>query len=201
MSPTLDVTGRWVGHYLQREQQYPIMADLVQAGERLSGSMCDGHPDRECSVFEVACEAGLPPGADEQIETRLREVVGGGPAGPIRYVTHLPAASVLEGRCHGGTVSFLKTYQGTSFGGYKVGDKLVGVKKDGHAVHYEGRLAPDGQVIEGRWWIDPDPAWGTSRAEGLFTLRRLPKGETSTEAQTRAPDEEGRRAWWRFWSS
>jgi hypothetical protein len=119
MSSPLKLTGRWLGHYLQRGQKYPITADLVQAGQRLSGSMHDGHPDRECSLFEAACEDGLAPGADEQIEARLRAMVPDAPAGPVRRVSHLPAASVLEGVRRGQAVSFLKTYQGASFGGYK----------------------------------------------------------------------------------
>jgi hypothetical protein len=177
MSPSVELTGRWVGHYLQRGQQFPITADLKQVGQRVSGSMHDGRPDRECSTFEAACDAGLPPGADEQIEAKLREAVPDAAAGPIRYVSHLPTASALEGRCSGKTVYFVKTYQGTSFGGYKVGDKLVGVQKDGHAVHYEGYLSSDGLVIEGRWWIDADQEYAPRRSEGLFTLRRSEEGQ------------------------
>jgi hypothetical protein len=96
MSSSIPLTGRWVGHYVQGGQKYPITADLVQVGQRLSGSMQDGHPDRECSTFEAACEAGLPPGADEQIEMGLREMVPDAPAGPIRYVSHLPV--LIEGQ-------------------------------------------------------------------------------------------------------
>jgi hypothetical protein len=173
MSASIELTGRWVGHYLQRGRKYPITAELVQDGQRLSGSMHDGQPDRECSTFEVACEGGLPPGADEQIEAQLRALIPDARGGPIRYVSHLPAAAVLEGACRGQTVSFLKSYQGTSFGGFKVGDKLVGMQNDDHAVHYEGQLSSDGLVIEGRWWIDADPKYGTQRTEGLFKLRRL----------------------------
>jgi len=190
MSSSVEVTGRWVGHYLQRGQEYPITAELVQVGQRLSGSMHDRRPDRECSTFEAACEGGLPPGADEQIEAKLREMVPDAPPGPVRYVSHLPAAAMLEGVRRGQTVSFLKTYQGTSFGGFRVGDKLVGVQKEGHAVHYEGLLSANGLVIEGRWWIDADPVYATPRTEGLFTLRRSEEGETVSEAQAM---EEGQR--------
>src|SRR5689334_21894162 len=109
--------------------------------------MRDGHPDRECSVFEATAEAGLPPGADEQIEARLRAMVPDGPSGPIRYVSHLPSQSVLEGRRTGRTVRFLKTYRGPAFGGYRVGDVLIGVERADHAVHYEGRLGDDGRTI------------------------------------------------------
>src|SRR5207247_1054949 len=100
------------------------------------------------------------------IEAKLREVVPHAPGAPIRYVTHLPAASVLEGRRHGQTVSFLKTYQGTAFSGYQMGDHRLGVQTLGHAVHYQGQLSADGLVLEGRWWIAADPAQGTRRAEG-----------------------------------
>jgi hypothetical protein len=192
MSSPLDLTGRWIGHYLQRDQEYPITADLVQAGECLSGSMRDGHPDREYSVFEVAFEAGLPPGTDEQIEAHLREVVPDAAAAPIRYVSHLPPESALEGRRKGRTVSFLKTYKGTSFGGFKVGDRLLGFQKDGHAVHYEGQLSPDGTVIEGRWWIDADPALGVPRTEGHFALRRKDGDESPSREQARTVGRQAR---------
>jgi hypothetical protein len=161
-----------MGYYTQHGKEYPITADLLHSGARLSGTMCDGHTDGEYSLFEVAQEAGLPPGADEQIEAKVREVLPDAPAGPIRYVSRLPSGSVLEGRCKGPTVYFLKTYQGSSFSGYKAGDQLLGIKKEGHAVHYEGCLSPDGMEIEGRWWIDADPEYGTRRTEGLFLLRR-----------------------------
>jgi len=172
MSLSLDLTGRWVGHYVQNDQEHPITADFVELADRLSGSMYDGQPDREYSVFDTAFHAGLPPGTDEQIEAKLRQMVPAVPGAPIRYVSHLPSNSDLEGRRTGQAVFFLKTYQGTSFGGYKVGDQLLGIQKDGHVVHYEGQLSPDGLVIEGRWWIDADPAYATRRTEGTFLLRR-----------------------------
>jgi hypothetical protein len=159
--------------------------------------MCDGHPDNEYSLFEVAHEAGLPPGADEQIEAKLREALPDAPPGPIRYVSHLPSGSVLEGRRKGQVVYFLKTYRGTTFSGYKAGDQLLGVQKEGHAVHYEGRLSRDGLVIDGRWWIEADPAYGSRRTEGLFSLRRQGQPPDRGQAPTA---ERADRPWWRFWS-
>jgi hypothetical protein len=200
MSSPVDLTGRWVGHYLQHDRERPITADLIQSGERLAGAMCDGHLHSEHSLFEIAQEAGLPPGADEQIEANLREALPDAPAGPIRYVRHLPPESVLEGRCKGPVVSFLKTYQGTCFDGYQVGEQLLGMEKAGHAVHYEGRLTPDGRTIDGRWWIEADPEEGTGRTEGYFTLRRGPGDQPSFREQTPAPVRP-HRPWWRFWSS
>jgi hypothetical protein len=192
-----DLTGRWVGHYWQHGREYPITAEFAQAGEQLSGSMRDGHPDRESTVFEAASEAGLPPGADEQIEARLREMVPDSPSGPIRYVSHLPPDSVLEGTCTGRTIRFRKTYRGVSFGGYRVGDALVGIQEEGHTVHYQGLLSADGRLIEGQWWIDANPASGTRRTEGDFCLRSLQ--EVDAPSEHRAPTSEPKhRPWWRF---
>jgi hypothetical protein len=161
--------------------------------------MYDGQPDRNYSVQQATAEAGLPPGADEQIEAKLRELVPDAPAGPIRYVSHLPRNSVVRGRRTGPTVSFLKTYQGTSFGGYQVGDQLVGFQKSDHEVHYEGQLSPDGLVIEGRWWIDANPVAEIPRTEGLFRLRRAGAGAAAAAEPAAAPAGD-KRPWWRFWS-
>lgn len=172
MPSHLDLSGRWIGHYWQGGHEHPITADLVQNEQRLSGSMFDGKPDRDCSLFEATHEAGLPPGADEQITARLREVLGDAPVAPIRSVSHLPSDSVLEGWRKGGVVYLLKTYRGTSFSGFKIGDRLLGIEREGHKVHYEGNISPDGLLIDGRWWIDADPARGVHRTQGLFVLRR-----------------------------
>jgi hypothetical protein len=193
------LTGRWIGYYLQGGAQHPITADVLEAGEHLSGFMHDGQPDRECSVFEAAAEAGLPPGMDEQIEATLRDMVPDAPVGPIRYVTHLPTNSILRGRRSGQTVSFLKSYQGASFGGYQIGSHLLGIQKADHEVHYEGQLSPDGQVIEGRWWIDADPVHEMPMTEGLFQLRRTQARETPS-AESDPVAEKETRPWWRFWS-
>jgi hypothetical protein len=194
------LTGRWTGYYVQCGEEYPITADFLETGERLAGFMYDGRPDRDSSVFQAAAEAGLPPGADEQIEVNLREMVPDAPAGPIRYVSHLPPNSILHGRRTGQTVCFLKTYQGTSFQGYRVGSHLLGVQEAGHDVHYEGQFSPDGLVIEGRWWIDADPVNETPGAEGLFHLRRSEASEPTAAQPDQVPEKvKAKRPWWRFW--
>jgi hypothetical protein len=174
-----NLTDRWVGNYFLQGRPWPIKADLVHAGERLTGSMRDGVTDREYSVTEVALEAGLPPGGDEQIVDRLRRMFPDAPATPIRYVTHLPPDSALQGWVRGSEVYFLKAYEGTHYGGYQIGDKLVGFEKAAHVVHYGGRVSADGAEIEGKWWIEDTPGHGPRRAEGAFTLRRQEPGEGS----------------------
>jgi hypothetical protein len=183
---SLILTGRWSGHYLQQGTERPISADLLEEEGRLSGFMYDGQPDREYAIPEAVAEDMLPPSAEEQIEAQIRELVPDAPAGPIRFVSHLPPNSILQGKRDGFAVYFLKSYQGTSFGGYKVGDHLLGFQKADHCVHYEGQLSQDGLTLEGRWWIDPDPERGTPGTDGLFSLRRTEEGESlSAEATTK----------------
>jgi hypothetical protein len=193
------VSGRWVGYYLQGGREYPITADLLQAEERLSGFMYDGEPDRSRPLSQFTAEAGLPPGADERIEAQLREMAPEAPAGEIRYVSHLPPNSILQGTRKGPTVSFRKMYQGVSYGGYQVGERLLVSRNADHVVHYEGQLTPDGRVIDGRWWIDARPDEGGYRTEGLFRLHRSEDGGPSpTPPAPRSAG--GKRPWWKFWS-
>jgi hypothetical protein len=167
-----DLTGKWAGHYWQHDRPNAISAELSQNGHVLSGSMQDLRTDGDYSVFEVAAQAGLPPGADEQIVAALRQAVPGAGSGPIRYVTHLPPESQLDGRVGGDRVYFLKRYQGRSYSGYRVPDRLVGSENAEHAVHYEGQVDFDAGTIEGTWWIDANVERGTGRAAGRFRLRR-----------------------------
>ena len=172
MTETANLSGDWSGEYYMSNRPHPISAALVQAEGELTGSMRDALTDRTTSVFEIAAEAGFPPGADEQIEAQLRALIPDRTRPPIEYVSHLPEDSLLAGWIEGTKVYFLKAYQGVSFGGYRVGDKLVGHQTEGHVVHYSGTLGHGGREIEGRWWIDADPEAGTRRSEGSFTLRK-----------------------------
>ena len=172
MGNDTNLSGRWVGNYYQHNRPHPISLELIQDGESLTGSMWDGETDKDISVFEAAVEAGLPPGADEQIVAQLTEAFPDAPADSIRYVTHLPAESSLEGWVRGDTVYFLKTYEGAHVGGYKVGERIVGHVIEQHCVHYQGKLDQRRGAIEGRWWIDSQGAPGTARAEGSFEFSR-----------------------------
>jgi hypothetical protein len=171
LSPNL--TGRWEGNYVQYGAAHAIAADLVVVGGRLTGRMTDRETQSERSVFEMALGAGLPPGADELIIAHLRQLVPDAPGAPVRSVTHLPPASVLEGSVRGRSVCLRKIYQGEHFSGYRVGDRYVGVVLEHHVVHYQGELDDAVTEIHGKWWIEPARGAGGRRAEGSFSLRRL----------------------------
>jgi hypothetical protein len=196
---SITLAGRWIGYYVHRDEEWPITADLIEVEERLSGFMYDGKPDHEYSIFQATSEAGLPPGTDEQFEARLREMVPDAPPGSIKYIIRLPTNSILQGRKSGQTITFLKTYQGNTVSGFQVGNQLIGTRKSGHAVHYEGRLSMDGQTMEGRWWIDANPKSGTRMTEGLFLLRRSTSDESPAAPQAQLSEKE-KRPWWKFWS-
>ncbi len=196
-----NVSGHWAGSYRQHGSTFPIRAEFVQQGDRLAGSMIDAQPDDELSLFEAMGAAGLPPGADEQIAARVRAMVPESPREPIRYVSHLPSASVLEGHLRGQAVQFVKTYQGRAFGGFRIGQTLVGVENEGHSVHYDGEVSHDGQQIEGRWWIEANPSLSRVRMEGEFTLNRQPETPASGEPPAPASEPPRRRPWWQFWRS
>lgn len=170
MSSDRNLTGTWVGEYFQHGQPHPIVAEFLHEGDVLTGSMRDGTPDKDLSVTEVT--AGEAPGTDERVVATLRSMFPDQPAAPIRYLSHLPEASTLEGHVRGTGVTFLKSYQGSHYGGYKVGDVVVGQQIDGHTVHYSGRLALDHNGMEGRWWIAPVSGVTEHRIEGSFILRR-----------------------------
>jgi len=174
MARDMDLSGAWAGHYYQTGTAHPIRMDLVQEGDRLRGSMRDSDTESEKSVFEAALDAGLQPGADEQIVASLRELFPEERDAPIRATSRLPALSLIEGTARGRQVEFTKTYQGEHFVGYRVGGQQFGLTVEQHAVHYRGEVSADGASLEGRWWIDPAPAAHVVRTEGNFELRRVP---------------------------
>src|SRR5947209_7665267 len=138
------LTGRWTGYYVQRDRRRDLNADFTQAGAALRGTMQDLQTQFELSIFEMAVENGLEPGADEKIVSRIRRQFPELPAEPIRAAMSLPSRSALQGSIRGRTVYFLKTYLGEAFSGYRIGRHKVGVNMAGHSVHYKGALSRDG---------------------------------------------------------
>lgn len=172
MPNTIDITGRWVGAYHQHSAEHPISTQFNQFETHLQGKMTDGETRFERSVFEAALAAGLPPGSDEQIEAKLRAEYPDAPREPIQATSIFPPHSKIEGEVRGRSVRFVKRYLGEIFSGWRIGDTLIGSTVAGQMVTYGGIVSADGNVIEGRWWIDGDRKSGTSRCEGGFRLQR-----------------------------
>ncbi|MBX6313788.1 MAG: hypothetical protein IRY99_12855 [Isosphaeraceae bacterium] len=168
------LSGHWEGYYSQHDAQWPIIADLDQEGERLTGTMNDVCTVIASSISELAMREGLPPGADEQIVQHVRSLIPNAQPGPVLAEVHLPPLSVLEGEVIGLSIQFRKTYQGLHFVGYRIGDLRVGRLGAAPEVLYRGRLNGDGTEIEGRWQAAGRPELGITRCiEGGFWLRRV----------------------------
>ncbi len=167
-----DLSGDWEGCYMQAGGSRKITAVIAQTGERIAGTMRDWETEFDRSLFDAVLEAGLPPGADEQIDESLRRLHPAERKEPIRSKSRLPSDSKLEGTVRGGFVAFTKTYQGQHFSGYQIGSQEVGWSGEGHAVRYSGRIEADGNRIEGVWTISE--ADSPQRAvQGPFWLERV----------------------------
>jgi hypothetical protein len=66
----------------------------------------------------------------------------------VRYVTHLPPDSALQGQAKGPEIYFKKTNEGTHHGVNHIGDKPVRFEKQSQVVHYGCRVSSDGQDVE-----------------------------------------------------
>jgi hypothetical protein len=171
-----NLSGQWKGCYMQSGAERKITAVIAQTENRITGTMRDWVTEFERSLFDAAREAGLPPGADEQIDEGLRRLHPAAGKAPIRSKSRLPSDSTIEGTRQGRFVVFTKTYQGQHFSGYQIGDREVGWTAEHHAVRYSGRIEQDGNRIEGVWTICQ--AGSPQRAlQGPFWLERVgPEG-------------------------
>jgi hypothetical protein len=167
-----DLSGDWEGCYLQSGAARKIAAVIVQTGERITGTMRDWETEFERSLFDAALEAGLPPGADEQIDAQLRRLHPTAGKTPIRSKSRLPSDSTIEGTVRGRFVAFTKTYQGQHFSGYQIGSQEVGWTAEDQAVRYSGRIEADRNRIEGVWTIS-DPDSPRKALQGPFWLERV----------------------------
>jgi hypothetical protein len=147
------LTGEWHGCYQQHQHQRRIVASLVQDGDRISGQMRDLDANTSESLSDAVANAGLAPGADEQIDEQIRKILPEAGREPIITRSVLPTESVLDGTVNGDVVRFTKAYQGQSFHGYEIGERGIGYATPGHSVEYTGRLSRDRKRIIGQWMI------------------------------------------------
>jgi hypothetical protein len=150
----VDVTGRWVGFYRHRWEQlgtYPIIAELSQAGNRITGEMYDQITDRSNyldSLLDI-CGSDLAYDVRWGFETMIRRF-----GSETVISSRLPDTSDIQGMIAGDRVEFTKTYRGTLEINVAIREHEVrSSRRVGHKVHYQGRL-DDGQgCISGRWII------------------------------------------------
>ena len=150
----VELTGRWVGFYRHRWEQlgtYPIVADLTQIGDRITGEMYDQLTDRSDYLDDFVEVIGK----DIAYETRrsFEQVIRQFGTETVRN-SRLPDTSDIQGKITGSQVKFTKTYRGAMEITLTVGEKQIGsFRRDGHQVHYSGYLDRDCMCITGRWII------------------------------------------------
>jgi hypothetical protein len=173
----IDVTGRWIGFYCHRSEllgPFPIAAHLRQEEDRFHGEMTDEITDRS-HFLETLIEAHR---ADHSALTRLLlgSMIRQHGEGVVEIETCLPEISEIRGRVRGGRITFAKKYRGV----YEVmvfvsGNLLRTTSKEGHTVHYSGRLDPNRLKLTGQWVIRW-PGWLgrilRPQARGTFELCR-----------------------------
>ena len=106
----VNVTGRWVGFYRHRWEQlgtYPIVADIQQTGEKITGEMYDQMTDGSDyldSLLEV-CGQEITIEAKHNLTTMIRQF-----GTETVMDSRLPEISDIQGRITGSRVKFTKTY-------------------------------------------------------------------------------------------
>jgi hypothetical protein len=170
----IDVTGRWVGfsQCWEKPGRYPIVADLRQTGDRITGEIYDQLRDRADYFGNSVLIFGMQ--IPNDIRRNFEQVIR-------RFGTetvpnfHLPDRSEVEGKVTGSQVRFTKTYRGLKTT-WTVGEKEGGsFRREGHQVQYSGEFDRDRMCIVGSWGITQGRLLNrllTPQARGGFELNR-----------------------------
>ncbi len=149
------MTGRWVGFYRHRSESqgaFPIIAEIRQEGNRITGEMYDQITDRS-NFLEELLEWGR-----EDLSSfhrlRIERTISQLGTGTVVVNSRLPDTSDLDGKITGDRVEFAKTYRGSwefnwSVGGIELGSK----ERKRHQVHYCGHIDREKGFIAGEWTI------------------------------------------------
>jgi hypothetical protein len=170
----IDVTGRWVGFYRHRSEQagsFPIIAEIRQNGQRMTGEMYDQITDRsnQLDEFLEKYRDDITSYQKHRLEKALKHF------GKESVVSsHLPDTSDIDGTITGNLVRFKKTYRGNVKAAFTVGEQTVRTKQHrGHSVYYSGELDGENMCIRGEWFIRTKGLLGhflPPAARGTFQL-------------------------------
>ncbi len=151
----VELTGRWVGFYRHRWEQmgtFPIIAEISQSRDTLTGEMYDQVTDRSeilDRVLEIVRDdtsAGNRRKMENAISQFGREAV-------VRN-SRLPDTSDIRGTLKGTLVEFTKTYRGSYVVNWVAKGREIGTfQRTGHFVQYSGQLNREAMCIEGKWVI------------------------------------------------
>jgi hypothetical protein len=168
------LSGRWRGYYRNRGREFPIEATFEQDEGTLTGTMTDGVTSGQYSFDEATADDETPQPSEDEVRRALLGFWGSlwNRHEPVYMSWEVPPASTIEGTARGQVVRFRKTYQGESRTAWHVADRYWGTEGMNYEIHYDGRLSGR-DIIEGDWYIPPDPDRNVPSAEGTFLLRRI----------------------------
>ncbi len=173
----VEVTGRWVGFYRFRSEHlgvFPIVADLRQTGDRITGEMYDQITDVS-DLLEKLVEA-FQEDITQGRKRNLGKVIEHFGKESVVVTTRLPDTSDLDGRIIGSVVEFMKTYRGPMETDWIVkGEEIASSERRRHKVQYSGHLDQERMCIEGEWIIRQTGLLGRflpPEARGSFELYR-----------------------------
>jgi hypothetical protein len=198
MTALPDLTGRWVGHYVQRDQRRQISADFRQQGVSLVGTMYDRTTEMSWPLLDQLGANGALSQQQREWLDSLLAALDDAPLSSIEGYFVRPQTAALMGELRDGHVSWQKQYNGPAQFGYRAGGRYVSKQVDDYVVNYQGSLSVDGFTIEGDWGIDARPDLGTPPRKGRFMLRRKP-GHAEAAADSASTAVRADRAWWQLW--
>jgi hypothetical protein len=174
MSPTLDVSGAWLGHYHQGGRRFPVSLVVAQVGNTFSGTMTDGVTVGELPYAQFAAHGHGRILPESSYRLWLLGIWGWmfRRHVPVTAAFALPETAAVEGMVRGRQVRFCKAYRGTARVEVRAGTRAKAIEVADHRVMYEGHADADGGTIEGRWTIPARPEFRTPEAGGEFVLRR-----------------------------
>ncbi|MBI1325763.1 hypothetical protein GC170_21590 [bacterium] len=167
-----EISGRWVGHYVQNDRSWPIVAEFVLDRGKLTGVMVDVIQHHEYTFAQLREYFGATDESIDKAMAMIHEHIPNAARDDVRYVCGNPGHSAIDGFVIDRNARFTKTYQGERVFGFRVNDRFLGFQGPNPPVHYDGRLNAGGDVIEGRWSMESDSDKGIVRLEGIFRLRR-----------------------------
>jgi hypothetical protein len=150
----VDLTGRWVGFYRHRWEQlgtYPIVAEIQQTGDKITGEMYDQITDRS-DYFDDYVEL-LGKDISDETRRKMQQMISRFGTETVRN-SRLPDTSDIQGKITGSQVHFTKTYRGAMEVTWTVEQNPVAsFRRDRHQVQYSGDIDRGRMCIVGSWVI------------------------------------------------
>ncbi len=174
MAGRFSMGGDWAGHYVSHYTERPegpvfgVTARLVEVAGAFNGTMVDLEPSYEVPLNSYLLRMEL------EDQRRARAYLESFKNITVRMT--LPQRARIDGRWNNGSIEFVKRYEGAQTIEWLSEGKVITIQKvENHCVHYQGRLNPQGDVLDGKWRVRAQGLaglFGKTNGEGTFHLVR-----------------------------